>query len=320
MKTVFIVNPCAGKGNFSKNLIEKLNALTDIEKEFYITKSIGDATNFVRNYCKTNGAARFIACGGDGTLSEVLNGIEQYQEAEIGVIPVGTGNDFCRNFEKESLFDNILAQVYGKTVRCDAIRYTTTVSGSVVSGYCTNMFNIGFDCNVADLTSKMKKKPFISGSIAYLLSIFVTLITKKGADLKIEIDGREEHNGKLLLTSIANGCYCGGGIKSNPLASICDGKINMNIIRNVPRYKFIYLLPFYMKGSHLKLKGIDKIIRVATCSKIKIAPKTEKIRICVDGEIIDAGETVFEICPSMFNFVVPETKIKSTSELKKIHV
>ena len=135
------------------------------------------------------------------------------------------------------------------------------------------------------------------------------------ANLKIEVDGKEKHNGKLLLTSIANGCYCGGGIKSNPLASIRDGKINFNIIRNVPRYKFLCLLPFYMKGTHLKLKNIDKIITSEKCFKIKITPIEGNMRLCIDGEIIDAGETVFEICPGLFNFVIPYLSDKSEEKI-----
>ena len=305
MKTVFIVNPAAGQGNNVNNLIDKLKALTGVEKEIYITKAVGDATSFVKEYCNLHGSARFIACGGDGTFGEVLNGAIGYDSAEIGVIPIGTGNDFCRNFEGKGSFDDILSQVNGESVKCDAIRYTTTTPDGTVTGYCANMFNIGFDCNVADLTATMKKKPLISGSIAYLFSIFATLIRKKGANLKIKIDGKERHNGKLLLTSIANGCYCGGGIKSNPLALVQDGKININIIKNVPRYKFIYLLPFYMKGTHLKIKNIDKIILCEDCSTIEITPIEGSMRICVDGEIIDAEKTTFEICPSAFKFVIP---------------
>ena len=168
------------------------------------------------------------------------------------------------------------------------------------------MFNIGFDCNVADLKGEMEKKPFVSGSMSYLISIFATLVSKKGANVKIEMDGNVKHEGKLLLTSIANGSYCGGGIKSNPLASVSDGKINVNIIKNISRRKFLYLLPFYMKGTHMGLKNIDNIIVSEKCSKIKISPLDEKFRLCIDGEIIDAGETEFEICPGAFRFVLPE--------------
>ena len=306
MKTVFILNPCAGKKNNVGQLCDKIRKVSE-DIEIYITKAVGDVTDFVRNYCENNGPARFIACGGDGTFNEVLNGVIGVDNAEIGIIPMGTGNDFCRNFDEAAFFEDIVCQSSGEIVKCDAIKYTTETPRGIVSGYCANMFNIGFDCNVADMTASIKTKPFISGSMAYLISIFTTLIKKKGANLKIEVDGKKLHNGKLLLTSIANGCYCGGGIKSNPLASICDGSININVIKNISRLKFLSLLPRYMNGSFLSIKNIDKIIKSIKCSKITLMPLDGNMRLCIDGEIIDAGKPLFEICPSTFNFVVPKS-------------
>ena len=303
MKTIFIVNPCAGQGNKVKTLIDKIKRICKSDGEVYLTKAIGDATVYIKEYIKNHGPARFIACGGDGTFNEVLNGIEGCDDAQIGIIPIGTGNDFCRNFE--SSFENISGQLEGRIVKCDAIKYTTLNDKGEVSGYCANMFNIGFDCNVADMTARMKSKPMISGSMAYFVSILANLISKKGANLKIEIDGEIKHYGKLLLTSVANGCYCGGGIKSNPLASICDGTININIIKDVPRLKFLRLLPYYMKGNFLGIKNIGKVILSTNCRKIVITPLEGTMRLCIDGEIIDAGKTTFEICPGVFNFIIP---------------
>ena len=226
----------------------------------------------------------------------------------MGVIPIGTGNDFCRNFENGNGFDDVYSQITSDSVKCDAIRYTAETSNGIVTGYCANMFNIGFDCNVADMASKIKSKPLISGSVAYLLSIFANLVGKKGANLKIEIDGDVKHNGKLLLSSVANGQYCGGGIRSNPNASISDGNININIIKNVSRIKFLSLLPSYMKGTFLNIKNIDEIVYTTSCCNIIVTPIEGEMRICVDGEIITAGKTRFEICPKAFNFVVPNLK------------
>ena len=302
MKTIFIVNPCAGQGNKAQKLIDKINLIHGVDKDVYITKAVGDATLFIREYINNHGPARFIACGGDGTFNEVLNGVCGFDDAEVGIIPIGTGNDFCRNFD--SSFDDILGMINGNSISCDAIKFTTETNTGVRTGYCANMFNIGFDCNVADMTARMKEKPLISGSMAYFISIFANLISKKGANLKIEIDNEVRHCGKLLLTSIANGCYCGGGIKSNPLASICDGTININIVKNVSRIKFLRLLPLYMKGTFLSVKNINEIIFSTNCKKIVITPLEGKMRLCVDGEIIDAGKTCFEICPGAFNFVV----------------
>lgn len=305
MKTIFIVNPEAGQGKNIKEFINEINTIASnlrSDVEVYTTKCVGDARNFTENYCKNNGAVRFIACGGDGTLNEVINGAIEFENAEIGVIPLGTGNDFCKNFDKSSDFKNISSQILGKTVKCDAIKYKNDIE----TGYCVNMFNIGFDCNVADLTADIKKRPLISGPFAYFLSIIISLIKKSGADLKIELDGEIKHDGALLLTSIANGSYCGGGIMSNPLASFNDGSINVNIIRNISRLKFISLLPAYMKGTFLKMKNINSIISSLHCKNIIITPKDNKMRLCIDGEIKNATKTEFNIIHNAFNFVVPK--------------
>lgn len=323
MKTVFVINPEAGQG---KNIDILLDSITGTIKklkadaQIYITKSVGDGEKYVRSFCERFGTARFIACGGDGTLNEVLNGAIDFDGAEVGVIPTGTGNDFCRNFNDGCGFKEVTNQLTGKAVVCDAIKYSIESGKARKEGYCVNMFNIGFDCNVADLTATMKKKPFISGSFAYFASILVTLIKKKGSDLKIEIDGRIAHDGKLLLTSIANGCFCGGGVKSNPLASIKDGLISINIIRNVSRSKLMTILPRYMNGTFLGMRGIDKYISTEKCRRITVTPNNEKMRICIDGEIIDAGKTQFEIVHNAFKFVVPEKTgiIEQKSEITEL--
>lgn len=298
----------AGQGKNIDKFIDEIKAVSqklDCKAEIYTTKAEGDATEFVRNYCKEYGAARFVACGGDGTLGEVINGAIECKNSEIGIIPLGTGNDFCRNFKTEDSFFDIEAQIKGNTTKCDAIKYQSEVNGSLKTGYCVNMFNIGFDCNVADMTARMKKKPLISGSMAYFLSIFAILIKKKGANLEIELDGEKKHCGPLLLTSLANGCFCGGGIKSNPLASIKNGLININIVYNISRLRFLTLLPRYMKGTHINLKNIDNVIHTEACKKVVLTPISGNMKICIDGEITDAGKTEFQIMHDAFNFVVP---------------
>ena len=311
MKTVFIINPKAGKNKNIESFVEKLeNEASKAERdiEIYITKAVGDATEFVKDYCDNRGPARFIACGGDGTFNEVLNGAIGFCGAEIGVFPMGTGNDFCRNFGDNLSFKDILSQIDGKSEKCDVIRYCTEVGGEKKQGYCANMFNIGFDCNVADTTSDIKKNKFIFGPFAYFVSILVTLIKKKTSVLKIELDGDVRHEGRLLLTAIANGSYCGGGIKSNPLASVNDGLININIIKNISRLNFICLLPYYMKGNFLELRNIEKYILSEKCKKVTVTPLEGKMRLCIDGEITDAGKTEFEIVHDAFDFVVPKVK------------
>ena len=131
------------------------------------------------------------------------------------------------------------------------------------------------------------------------------MVKKKGANLKIDLDGKEIHHGPLLLTTIANGSFCGGGVKSNPGASVSDGMMDVNVVYNVSRLTFISKLPYYMKGTHTKLKNIERIIATFKSRKITITPQ-DRMRLCIDGEISDAGKTEFEIVKDGFSFVLPK--------------
>ena len=309
MRTIFVINPKAGQGKNIEKLVENIKQTAKNlgkEIEIYITKKVNDAEKFVRNICQSDkNELSFFACGGDGTVNEVLNGAFGFNNASIGVIPIGTGNDFCRNFPEAGDFLNIESQLNAKKVCVDAIKYHGKIDGREQTRYCANMFNIGFDCNVADLTSKLKQKPFITGSFAYLLAVLIILIKKRGANLKIKLDNNIYNSGNLLLTSVANGGFCGGGINSNPNACIDDGIMDVNIINDVPRIKFLKLFPRYSDGSFLNLKGIDKIVKVVKCKKASIIPLDGKMRLCTDGEISNAESIEFEIINNAFNFLIP---------------
>ena len=274
-----------------------------------MTKAVGDAEAFADLMGKETEASgeevRLIACGGDGTLNEVLNGAIKYENLTVGVVPIGTGNDFCRNFPDDGDFLDMEAQLTGKVIKSDAIRYSGLMAGKEQTRYCANMFNIGFDCNVVDLTAKLKTYPLIAGSFAYLLGVAITFIKKKGAKLRVELDGEVIEDGSLLLTAIANGGFCGGGVHSSPYASVTDGIMDVNVIYNVSRWQFLKKFPYYAKGTHMELPGISDIIYAGTCRKARITPLDGTMRLCTDGEIVDAGTIDFEIVPEAFNLLVP---------------
>lgn len=312
MKIIFVINPKAGKGKGIDKLIEKIRSASDktgIKADIYMTEAAGDAEAFADLMGKETEASgeevRFIACGGDGTLNEVLNGAIKYENLTVGVVPIGTGNDFCRNFPDDGDFLDMEAQLTGKVIKSDAIRYSGLMAGKEQTRYCANMFNIGFDCNVVDLTAKLKTYPLIAGSFAYLLGVAITFIKKKGAKLRVELDGEVIEDGSLLLTAIANGGFCGGGVHSSPYASVTDGIMDVNVIYNVSRWQFLKKFPYYAKGTHMELPGISDIIYAGTCRKARITPLDGTMRLCTDGEIVDAGTIDFEIVPEAFNLLVP---------------
>lgn len=313
MKAIFILNPKAGKGTGLAKLkadIEKAAKELCLDTGIYYTKAVGDAEAFVKLACKEaeeNGEeVRLFACGGDGTVNEVLNGMIGFECASLGIVPIGTGNDFVRNFPEAGDFKDIRAQLEGNTEKCDVIRYSGILSGESKTRYCINMFNIGFDCNVVDLTAKLKEYPLIKGSFAYLAAVAGILIKKKGANLRVKVDGEVLSEGPILLTSVANGGYCGGGVNSSPVASTKDGLMDVNIIYNISRTNFVKKFPYYSKGTHMNLPDIDDFLCFRQCKEVEITPLDGTMRLCTDGEIEDAGQVTMQIVPEAVNVVIPK--------------
>jgi len=248
---------------------------------------------------------RFYACGGDGTLNEVVNGIYGFENTEAACIPAGSGNDFIRNFGIADVdFLDVDKQLSGRAVPVDLIRYHDCLDHSAAR-YAVNMFNIGFDCNVVAKMAEIKKYPFIEGSAAYFLSILIMLIKKEGANLTVEFDDGTSHSGFVLLTAVGNGAFCGGGLKGVPYADVNDGSFDVCIVKNVSRRLFISLFKKYSSGAHMEDKRTKDIIIYRKCKSIRIGSVKNSWNLCVDGEIEMAGKVKFEIVPNAIRFSLP---------------
>ncbi len=322
MKHVFIMNPESGKVRNRNRLINEIQdaaAELDIDYEIYFTKRQGDGTAYCKElcerYCKASGDApsdepvlRIYGCGGDGTINELVNGCFGYDGVEIGAIPMGTGNDYIRNYGKAADFKDIRRQIRGKSAGSDLIGFRAVYDKNIMKGYCANMFNIGFDCNVVDLTSRVKRWPLVGGSLAYLISVFIILIRKKGANVRIEYEDGYVQDGRILLVAIANGCYCGGGVKGVPYCELDDGLMDVSVVKNISRTSFISLFPSYAKGTHMqrhKTKA-HQVIRYTKEKALTITANGNSLRLCTDGEITTQKSVEFFMVPNGFKFIVPE--------------
>ena len=303
-KHFFVINPEAGKINVSDKISNDINEIfKDLYDEYriYITKGKNDATNYVKNICESEeGNLRFYACGGDGTLNEVINGIIGYENASVSVIPYGTGNDFVKNFESEINFYDITRHIKSETQEVDLLN----VNGL----YSVNLCNIGFDAKVAENMVKFKRFPFINGQGAYTLSIFYSLIHKMYNTLDIMIDNNELIHGDFLLCAIANGKSYGGGYIGAPLAEVNDGLIDLCIIKKVSRVKLVKLIKFYKEGKHLESDELRDYIIYKKCKSINVRSK-EKFTICVDGEIFIHDNLSIFLENKAIKFLIPHKEI-----------
>jgi diacylglycerol kinase family enzyme len=126
MKHYFIINPAAGSGKDQQAIMPRiLDAVKKwgAEYELHRTSGPGEATIYVRGRLAASPgeAARFYACGGDGTAAEILNGMYGAENAELAILPVGSGNDYIRNFGGRERFLDIAAQLAGEHVAADSI-------------------------------------------------------------------------------------------------------------------------------------------------------------------------------------------------------
>ena len=125
MKHIFVINPAAGQGkalNFIKPKIEEVCAKYSLDYDIHVTEKQGEGIEYVKNRAASGEEIRFYACGGDGTLYDVVNGAFGYKNVQVAVIPLGSGNDFIRLFGSKEDFLVLEDDVNGVPVEFDVIK------------------------------------------------------------------------------------------------------------------------------------------------------------------------------------------------------
>ncbi len=303
MKHIFIINPAAGQGKAQFELKEQIiEAAVKHGADYllYYTEGVGDAERFVRERCESmTERTRFYACGGDGTFSEVANGCYGCSLAEVTVVPVGTGNDFVRNFDRPELFRDIEAQIKGEAIPSDVIKYNDRI--------CVNMINIGFDCYVAKRMNKIKRHKWVPHGSEYIAALVIEFCRKSGVKFSsISLDGEDVGEHSFLLGCLGNGSFCGGGFKSAPVADIRDGELDICLVRNMSIFKCLKIIGKYKKGTFL---GDPEAMKKVIYKKIKTAKMTfggNGQYVSFDGEIARVKELDIKVAPLAMGISLPQ--------------
>ncbi len=283
MQKIHIFNPAAGK---IKNLPK------DIHEQIYQTKCIGDAEKYVYNLCLDNDI-HFIVHGGDGTISEVANGIIKAgagHRSLLSVVPKGTGNDFVKAFDSKNEIHFV-----------DAIKFNDQ--------YCINSLNTGIDLVVVEQSNKFKKLPLISGSLAYILGVICALFKKTNEKWSISLcnqNGENEffNSQQYSLALFANGNFYGGGFNAAPLASLSDGLIDVILIKKVSIPTLLRLILSYRAGRHFDGNKVAEKFKnymvYRMCTEIKISGIK---KICSDGEIYKTNSANISIIKNALRYI-----------------
>ncbi len=298
MKHIFVINPLSGKKDISNILIKELEQnYSSLDYEIYITKEMNDATRFVHEYATNNNDELcFYACGGDGTLNEVVNGAVGFPHVRVGCYASGSGNDFIKVFADRE-FTNLDKIINGEEKLIDLIK--------VNDRYVINMCNVGFDANVAANTIKFKRLPLMNGKRSYNLALFYSLLFKMKSYCKIKLDDLDTYEGKILLTVSSNGICCGGSYYCCPNALVDDGLIDVVIVKSVGRIKFLRLVGKYKDGTYVNVPKYQSFVTTKKIKKVEITANKDLV-YCLDGEILRSNHLNITIEQKVLKFNLPK--------------
>jgi diacylglycerol kinase (ATP) len=291
--TCVILNPSAGSVRDLDALVKQIEQLPD--SEVHLSTKAGSTARLARAALR-NGCNLIVAAGGDGTLNEVINGIQEKSgEASVGLLPLGTGNDFARTIGMPTDIESALEVLRaGHTRAVDLVRVT-----SDEVRYFLNVSAGGFSGLVNDkLTPKMKKT---WGPLAYLRSAAAALPELRAYRTTLAFDNTESLMLDLYNVVVANGRYVAGGTLIAPGASIDDGLLDIILIQKRSAPELALLAAQVTVGAHLSSDAV--VFRRAAKLTVNSKPG---MWFNVDGELVGNEPARFEILPRALRFVVPK--------------
>ena len=251
-----IINPYSGKRALLRQRYYLFRLLKERNElyQYYVTAYAGHATEMARDIVE-NGGRRILILGGDGTLSEAINGImsarlsdEERQKVQVGIMPRGTGNDFGRFWHLDRNYRRSLDLFFNGTPHPIDIGCLTFLrNGEEHHRYFVNSLGFGVDpltCLYAD-----RLKPYIgSHHVNYLFGLLRALGKQAPIPMTISVDGKPLPVSGLYTMSIGNGPYSGGGIRQNPTADPRDGVLNGMFLEKPTFRQIMQALPRLFDG------------------------------------------------------------------------
>ena len=289
--TIVILNPEAGSAKEAAAVVRRIRHLPDVAVR--LTARKGDAVRFVRTALR-KGCEMIVAAGGDGTLNEVVNGIgTTNSDVRLGLIPLGTGNDFARTLGLPTDLDEAIAVLAaGQTRAIDLVRVT---SDNV--RYFVNVSAGGFSGLVNEKLTPAMKKTW--GPLAYLRGAVAALPQLRAYRTKVSFDKKKPLTLSLYNVVIANGRYVAGGRLIAPKASIEDGLLDIILIKERSAAELALLAAKVALGHHLSSDAI--VFRRAAKVTVNSRPG---MWFNVDGELVGNDPAAFEVLPRALQFVV----------------
>lgn len=277
------------------------------------TRSAGDGIRLAEKAANA-GHDFIIACGGDGTINEVANGIlRSGRDAELGVLPSGTGGDLRRSINMPmSARESAMALRTGRTRRIDVGKITfTTDDAQRAERYFLNVSSAGLAASIIDRVKQKKALGWlppsgVRGRAAFALSALQEFTALESFRLRVQFDDEEPTTLSTLNFCIANARFFGGGMKIAPEAKLADGLFDIVNIGDINTARVLLNAYTLYSGTHVSLKEV----RTRHAKRVRIEPTddTQIVRIEVDGELPGRLPAEYEIVPAALRIRVPDKR------------
>lgn len=304
-----ILNPYSGRGEGARAKARLCQALTEAKLNFDLaeTNGVGHGIELARE-ASLAGFTTVVAVGGDGTVSEVMNGLAQAAPpgktaGKLAVIPLGSGNDFAAMVGcKPEIAQAVQGIIAGKTRRIDLGQAIIHAGDQRIERYFDNNMGVGFEAWVTLESYKLKH---FSGTLLYVTAALRALWSYRPPHMNLvwqAPDGvTNERHDKTLLVSVGNSRRTGGGFYLTPDARMDDGLLDIAIADAIPTYRTLLLLPQALLGKHTS----DKAITMSRCRQLQITCP-EGLPVQLDGEVVTkhAEQVEIRILPKRLEVVV----------------
>ena len=300
-RPLLIINPKAGGGLGEKRAARVIAAVaTGLgEVDVRYTDAQGHASEIAREEALA-GRGLLVAVGGDGTVSEIANGLlhavaEGAPMPELGIVPRGTGGDFRRTLDLPLDVVEAASHIRERAARAvDAGRATyTTATGATETRHFVNVASFGFSSTVASRANESSKA--FGPKAAYLGATIRTLVGYENQEIELQLDDAAPFRRTLLLGAVGNGRYFGGGMQICPEAALDSGKFSFVAVGDMGKLKVVRNLNRLFKGTHLALEEVAstpaRLVRARPVAPGKIIP------VELDGESPGRLPATFEVLP-----------------------
>jgi YegS/Rv2252/BmrU family lipid kinase len=290
--SIVIVNPSSASGSTGEAWPQIASDLRSQFGSFKVlfTKHRGDAAALAADAAR-KGAKLIVACGGDGTTSEVANGIlSSGKDVELGILPSGTGGDFRRTLEiPPRSRDAARILRTGRTVRIDVgrVSYIDT-NGNEASRYFVGVASCGMSTKVIERVK--------TDRVSFVSALLKTAMHNEPVRLLVQLDDAHERHLVVSNLCVANARYFGGGMKIAPDAKLTDGKFDVVGVGDLSAVKIFTSAPRVYTGSHLSMDEVSHTL--ARKITIRAADRDAEIALEVDGELPGRLPAAFQIIPA----------------------